>query len=887
MDFHLSQRACRAAAAALLTLLLGACGGGGGGTTQPPPSGNVTGAGATVTSQDGQALLSVPQGAVSAPVTVSLASASDAGYEADPQVLRSTVYQLNVSTPTSLEQPATLSVQFAQGAPLPAHHTSAALSMRGRSSNLLVQLGLLGCDSAVDPSANPAAGVTCVYDATLWPTCPSDVPLSFGLESAYYAPAYFTATPGNTGPVIFCQAAPESQPQLALLSATAKAAVLPTAFSTSTRKASTSLGALATALYGLLLDVTSPAVQHLNAVVIPIDSGTSKLQLTADATDNVAINELSFSQWTVSGNPTNSTVVIAKTTLASLATGPFTFTSAALPNASLYNSHYIATAVDGAGNLAVASVFLTQGRPAIATFTATPASLPIGGGAVTLAWTTVGAATLSIDNGVGDVTALSSKSVNLTASTTFTLTATNALGTVTSQAAVTVVSASDRYVDVANGLDTNACTQAAPCKSMTKALASAPSGATVYLADGLYAPATQGGSVSIPDGVTLRAVNPGSASVVLPLTAAGSASLDGIALAEGASCGSITAASTTGAPTLTLTGVSITCLGTVTIGGSVKATMAPGTLAGGVYTGPVPDGFGAIIGLTGTAQLLIQGGIIDGNHLGQPAFGGALIYHLGNGSLTLDGVTVRNRGGSGLVASGTASIVLENGTLLDNLGTPGDCPTGSAVVVSGTNTVTLDHSQMSNLPASGICVRNGSSLATINILQSTISNALTAAINAEIGSGSTAAVTVIGSSLTNNNIGIDTGFVTASTFDIESSTITGNSIGVEMTGGSLKMRNSNVSNNSSTGLAFFDTVTVDLGTTASPGGNTITGNTTVGLQHQANNNIEAVGNTWNANQQGADANGHYSTAPNYTPVPELGPKNGTNFNIVAAFTLDL
>jgi Protein of unknown function (DUF1565) len=886
MHTPLSQRASPTAAAALLTLLLAACGGGGGGTTQPPPSGNVTAAGATVTSQDGQAILSVAQGAVSTPVTVSLASAPDAGYEADPQVLPSSVYQLNVSNPTSLEQPAILSIQSAAGAPLLAHHSAAALSMRGRSSNLLVRVGLLGCDSAVDPSANPAAGVTCVYDETLWPTCPSDVPLSFGQESAYYAPAYFTATPGNLGPVIFCQAAPESQPQLALLSLTAKAAVLPTVFSSSTRKASTSLGVLTTALYGLLFDVTSPAV-HLNAVVIPIDGSTSKLQLTADATDNLGITAVSFSQWTVSGNPTNSTVVITKTTLASVATGPYTFTSAALPHAQLYDSHYIATAVDGAGNLGVASVFLTEAPPAIATFTATPASLPIGGGAVTLAWTTVGAATLSIDHGVGNVTALSSKSVNLTASTIFTLTATNALGTVTSQVAVSVASASDRYVDAANGLDTNACTQAAPCKTMTRALTGEPSGATVYLADGTYASATEGGGVvTIPDGVTLRAVNPGAAAVVVPLTASGSASLDGTALAQGASCGSITATSATGTPTLTLTGVSITCFGTVTLGGNVKATMTPGALAGGVYTGAVPDGFGPIIGLTGAAQLLIQGGIIDGNHLGQPAFGGALIYHLGTGSLTLDGVTVRNRSGAGLVASSTASIVLQNGTLLESIGTPGDCPTGSAVVVSGVNTVTLDHSQMSNLPASGICVRSGA-VATINVLQSTINNSLTAAINAEIGPGSTAAVTLIGSSLINNNIGIDTGFLAASTFDIESSTITGNSFGVEMTGGSLKMRNSTVSNNTGTGLAFFGTVAVDLGTTASPGGNTITGNTTVGLQDNANNNIDAVGNTWTANQQGADANGHYSTAPSYTPVPELGPKSGTNFSISAAFTLDL
>jgi hypothetical protein len=63
------------------------------------------------------------------------------------------------------------------------------------------------------------------------------------------------------------------------------------------------------------------------------------------------------------------------------------------------------------------------------------------------------------------------------------------------------------------------------------------------------------------------------------------------------------------------------------------------------------------------------------------------------------------------------------------------------------------------------------------------------------------------------------------------------------------VRNSNVLNNA-TGLAFLDTVAVDLGTTASPGGNTFTGNTTVGLQDSLNNDMEAIGNTWNVNQQG-------------------------------------
>ena len=78
------------------------------------------------------------------------------------------------------------------------------------------------------------------------------------------------------------------------------------------------------------------------------------------------------------------------------------------------------------------------GKPVITSFTATPASLPIGGGSTTLAWSVSGATSLSIDGGVGDVTGQTSKAVSVTATRTFTLTATNASGPSTATVDVTV-----------------------------------------------------------------------------------------------------------------------------------------------------------------------------------------------------------------------------------------------------------------------------------------------------------------------------------------------------------------------------------------------------------------------------------------------------------------
>ncbi|MEO8079391.1 MAG: hypothetical protein ABI641_02600, partial [Caldimonas sp.] len=79
-----------------------------------------------------------------------------------------------------------------------------------------------------------------------------------------------------------------------------------------------------------------------------------------------------------------------------------------------------------------------QSAPTISGFAGTPAAVPVGGGQVLLSWSALDATTLTLDNGVGDVSGLSSKSVNVTANTTFTLTAGNATGTTTATTAVTV-----------------------------------------------------------------------------------------------------------------------------------------------------------------------------------------------------------------------------------------------------------------------------------------------------------------------------------------------------------------------------------------------------------------------------------------------------------------
>jgi hypothetical protein len=74
----------------------------------------------------------------------------------------------------------------------------------------------------------------------------------------------------------------------------------------------------------------------------------------------------------------------------------------------------------------------------IASFTASPSTINAGGSS-TLSWSVTGVVSLSINNGVGDVTGSSSVSVSPAATTTYTLTATNAAdASVTASATITV-----------------------------------------------------------------------------------------------------------------------------------------------------------------------------------------------------------------------------------------------------------------------------------------------------------------------------------------------------------------------------------------------------------------------------------------------------------------
>lgn len=103
---------------------------------------------------------------------------------------------------------------------------------------------------------------------------------------------------------------------------------------------------------------------------------------------------------------------------------------------------YTLTATNGAGSATASTTVTASGggggsAPTITSFTATPSSISSGNSS-TLAWNTSGATSLSIDQGIGTVTGTTSKVVNPSSTTTYTLTATNSYGSVAKSATITV-----------------------------------------------------------------------------------------------------------------------------------------------------------------------------------------------------------------------------------------------------------------------------------------------------------------------------------------------------------------------------------------------------------------------------------------------------------------
>ncbi len=145
----------------------------------------------------------------------------------------------------------------------------------------------------------------------------------------------------------------------------------------------------------------------------------------------------------------------------------------------------------------------------------------------------------------------------------------------------------------------------------------------------------------------------------------------------------------------------------------------------------------------------------------------------------------------------------------------------------------------------------------------------------------------------NGRMGIE---ASSGAWDLKSVTIKQNAVsGIYLQGassglkGRLTLRGSTVTQNGTDGIYLFDNAVADLGTGASPGGNTLAGNTSgVALNiagFSGATGISAVGNTWRPSTQSANAMGRYVGGIS-TSGPVLRAA-GNNYAITAGWSLDL
>jgi chitodextrinase len=150
--------------------------------------------------------------------------------------------------------------------------------------------------------------------------------------------------------------------------------------------------------------------------------------------------------WTASTDPPNPAGQISYgcfrngVRFATTAAGTTSCIDTGLPASTTYT--YTVNAQDPSGNSSalstgVQATTLAPPVPVITSFTAAPASI-VNGQSSTLSWNVSNATSVSIDNGVGTVTGLTSASVHPTVTTVYLLTATNGAGPSTAQTTLTV-----------------------------------------------------------------------------------------------------------------------------------------------------------------------------------------------------------------------------------------------------------------------------------------------------------------------------------------------------------------------------------------------------------------------------------------------------------------
>jgi Protein of unknown function (DUF1565)/Bacterial Ig-like domain (group 2) len=537
----------------------------------------------------------------------------------------------------------------------------------------------------------------------------------------------------------------------------------------------------------------------------------------------------------------------------------------------------------GINGLTKLTVTATPVAPVITGLSVTPSSLPVGGGSVTIAWSLTGtSANLSIDHGIGDVSGLTQKTVNVTSSTNFLFSATNAAGTISKDVSV-FVPPSALFVNPITGDDSFAGTAAQPFKSLTHALSLVQAKQTVMLASGTYG----NGEVwplEVPSEVTVHADDGTAildgANVSKGLTLQNNAKLENLTVQHFKSSVTVKDA------TVSLTNVKfLTNFQAIALSGKAQATLTELTFAANgtgltmlenaqaTVTKLDFQSGAAGINLAGDSNLTLSGGVF--NNLGNGCNAEAGIVMLGASSATISGVTWDAGTLVAVQLKDTAKATLSGNTF--NGIKPDLCAIPASVIAGDSSSLTMTNDTIKNGSGAGVSV---SGLSTVVLNELSVKNQTSSGV---LVTGGTLAVN--SGTFNSNPTGLE---ASAGTITILGATFSQNTnLGLDAKGTAIiHAHSSSFTQNGVFGLRLA--VAADLGSSFQPGLNTIQGNSDGGLQIPLSLNgftVGAVGNTWNPNQQGADAQGQYvgglftapTSGPNFiitlgNPKPNLNPK---------------
>lgn len=624
-------------------------------------------------------------------------------------------------------------------------------------------------------------------------------------------------------------------------------------------------------------DTQAPSVSLTSTPPSPVTTPTT-LTLAASAADDVGVTAVDFYE--------------GPTLLGSDPSPPWSW-SLPLTLADNGQRTFTARARDAANNLGVSAPLTVTVAipPTVNSFTASPTRLPGGGGQVTLSWDVNGATSVEIDQGVGAVSASGSTTQQVVATKTFRLTALNAGASATAQVTVTVEALLDVWVST-TGNDTNPGSEAAPFLTLAHALTVVSPGRTVFLAAGTYDASTQptfGGTtfIDVPAGLTVR----GAPGQVVVLKGQGG---PGVRLATGASVrelvfedfGTAVRAEAAGAALVEQvlfrrTAAVLLAPPTISVGGMASLTLAPGNL-----TNLVGANMANVARVESNGQLtLAPGAVVDG--LVSPGGADNAAFTVADSAQLVVEGTLRNSAQQvGVRVLNAGRLEVRSGGLLENAGASAAvqardtaavlCTGGSLTLsehgirvplsASASPTLTLSGCTVTGHVGSGILVEGGNTPGLINVQ----SSALSSNGGAGLTMISPGAVRVIGGTVANNTgRGLDFRSTATLQVEVRNVTVTGNGAQGIFLGGNLSS-------------SFL------LGTMASPGNNTFSGNGISNLQlgSAAGLVVQAVGNTWTPGIQRADAAGRYTAAPG-TTLEETGPTSGGNYTITTGGTLRL